>query len=159
MISLWDSGSWQEPQGFDVVIEPVDIQIQRNQPYDVYMLEHDYVGSFVIGFSLADPWLKDFENSCTPTVLYDNYITGNPSTAYVGIDNDEGMELAVSHLVRQGHRKIAYLSNSLGSQIIQIRYSAFFRSMRKHGLKASYDNAGLFLFSFRMYGKTSFQTF
>ena len=78
-----------EPQGFDVVIEPVDIQIQRNQPYDVYMLEHDYVGSFVIGFSLADPWLKDFENSCTPTVLYDNYITGNPSTAYVGIDNDE----------------------------------------------------------------------
>ena len=69
-----------EPQGFDVVIEPVDIQIQRNQPYDVYMLEHDYVGSFVIGFSLADPWLKDFENSCTPTVLYDNYITGNPST-------------------------------------------------------------------------------
>ena len=131
-----------EPQGFDVVIEPVDIQIQRNQPYDVYMLEHDYVGSFVIGFSLADPWLKDFENSCTPTVLYDNYITGNPSTAYVGIDNDEGMELAVSHLVRQGHRKIAYLSNSLGSQIIQIRYSAFFRSMRKHGLKASYDHAG-----------------
>lgn len=131
-----------EPQGFDVVIEPVDIQIQRNQPYDVYMLEHDYVGSFVIGFSLADPWLKDFENSCTPTVLYDNYITGNPSTAYVGIDNDEGMELAVSHLVRQGHRKIAYLSNSLGSQIIQIRYSAFFRSMRKHGLKVSYDNAG-----------------
>ena len=131
-----------EPQGFDVVIEPVDIQIQRNQPYDVYMLEHDYVGSFVIGFSLADPWLKDFENSCTPTVLYDNYITGNPSTAYVGIDNDEGMELAVSHLVRQGHQKIAYLSNSLGSQIIQIRYSAFFRSMRKHGLKASYDNAG-----------------
>lgn len=95
-----------EPQGFDVVIEPVDIQIQRNQPYDVYMLEHDYVGSFVIGFSLADPWLKDFENSCTPTVLYDNYITGNPSTAYVGIDNDEGMELAVSHLVRQGHRKL-----------------------------------------------------
>ena len=96
----------------------------------------------MIGFSLADPWLKDFENSCTPTVLYDNYITGNPSTAYVGIDNDEGMELAVSHLVRQGHRKIAYLSNSLGSQIIQIRYSAFFRSMRKHGLKASYDHAG-----------------
>ena len=37
-----------EPQGFDVVIEPVDIQIQRNQPYDVYMLEHDYVGSFVV---------------------------------------------------------------------------------------------------------------
>ena len=96
-----------EPQGFDVVIEPVDIQIQRNQPYDVYMLEHDYVGSFVIGFSLADPWLKDFENSCTPTVLYDNYITGNPSTAYVGIDNDEGMELAVSHLVRQGQNCIS----------------------------------------------------
>ena len=79
------------------------------------MLEHDYIGAFVIGFSLGDPWIQDFKISRTPAVLFDNYIVGNPSTAYVGIDNEEGMELAISYLAGLGHRKIAYLSSSLGA--------------------------------------------
>ena len=87
-----------EPAGFDVEIVPVDIKTQRNQHYDVFMLEHDYIGAFVVGFSLSDPWIQDFKISRTPAVLFDNYIVGNPSTAYVGIDNEEGMELAVSYL-------------------------------------------------------------
>ena len=80
-----------EPAGFDVEIVPVDIKTQRNQHYDVFMLEHDYIGAFVVGFSLSDPWIQDFKISRTPAVLFDNYIVGNPSTAYVGIDNEEGM--------------------------------------------------------------------
>ena len=102
-----------EPAGFEVEIMPVNIQIQKDQHYDVFMLEHDYVGAFAIGFSLNDPWIRDFKTSHTPAVLFDNYIIGNPTTAYVGIDNDEGMELAVSYLARLGHRNIAYLSGHL----------------------------------------------
>lgn len=131
-----------EPAGFEVEIIPIDIQTQRNQHYDIFMLGHNYVGAFVIGFSLNDPWIKDFETSRTPTVLFDNYIVGNPSTAYVGIDNDEGMILAVSYLIRLGHRKIAYLSSSLGSRVLQIRHASFFRAMHQHGIKTSSANAG-----------------
>ena len=112
------------------------------------MLEHDYVGAFAIGFSLNDPWIQDFKTSHTPAVLFDNYIIGNPSTAYVGIDNDEGMELAVSYLAGLGHRKIAYLSGSLGSQILQIRHAAFLRAMHQHGLwSVSWINARSFAYS------------
>lgn len=67
-------------------------------PYDVFMLQNDYIGAFVLGFSLNDPWMKDFKTSHTPTVLYDNYIPANPFIASIGIDNKEGMALAVSHL-------------------------------------------------------------
>ena len=70
-----------EPAGFDVEIVPVDIKTQRSQHYDVFMLEHDYIGAFVVGFSLSDPWIQDFKISRTPAVLFDNYIVGNPSTA------------------------------------------------------------------------------
>lgn len=124
-----------EPAGFDVEIVPVDIKTQRSQHYDVFMLEHDYIGAFVVGFSLSDPWIQDFKISRTPAVLFDNYIVGNPSTAYVGIDNEEGMELAVSYLAGLGHRKIAYLSSSLGARVLQARHAAFLRSMHQHGLK------------------------
>ena len=37
-----------EPACFDVEIVPVDVQMQRNQHYDVFMLEHDYVGAFIL---------------------------------------------------------------------------------------------------------------
>ena len=47
------------------------------------------------------------------------------------------MELAVSYLAGLGHRKIAYLSSSLGARVLQARHAAFLRSMHQHGLKTS----------------------
>lgn len=131
-----------EPAGFEVETVAVDTAFQKNTAYDIFMLEHDYVGSFVLGFSLNDPWLKDFDNSKTPTALFDNHITGNLSTAYVGVDNDEGMELILSHLTSLGHRKIAYLGGSLGSYILKVRHSAFVHAMHHHGLITDSDNIG-----------------
>lgn len=49
--------------------------------------------------------MLDFQTSTTPAVLYDNYIKSNPRIAYVGVDNNEGMELAVSHLKSLGHKR------------------------------------------------------
>ena len=96
----------------------------------------------IIGFSLGEPWMKDFQTSRTPAVLYDNHIVGNANIAYVGIDNDEGMDLAVSHLKALGHQKIAYLSSALGSHIMQVRHRAFFQAMHHYGLKADSNYAG-----------------
>lgn len=131
-----------EPAGFEVETVAVDTALQKSKNYDVFMLEHDYVGSFVIGFSLNDPWIKDFKSSHTPAVLFDNYVTGNAATAYVGIDNDEGMELALTHLTNLGHRNIAYLSGSLGSYVLQMRHASFLRAMHRHGLRTAFANTG-----------------
>lgn len=131
-----------EPAGFDVDIVAVDEKAQRSSSYDVFMLQNNYIGAFVLGFSYTDPWMQDFRTSHTPVVLYDNYIQVNPTTAYVGIDNNEGMELAVSHLKQLGHRKIGYLSSALGSHVMQVRHKAFFSAMRQYGLKADSTYAG-----------------
>ena len=58
------------------------------------------------------------------------------------MDNNEGMELAVSHLKELGHKKIGYLSGALGSHIMQVRHKAFFQAMRQNGLRADSDFAG-----------------
>lgn len=131
-----------EPAGFEVDTVPVDAGIQGEIPYDVFMLQNNYAGAFLLGFSLAEPWIEEFRTSRTPAVLYDNYITGNPSVASVGIDNYEGMELAVGHLKTLGHQKIAYLSSALGSQIMQIRHRAYFQAMHSHGLETAPSYAG-----------------
>lgn len=131
-----------EPAGFSVEIVPVSEKIQKSVSYDMFMLQHDYVGAFVMGFTLLDPWMKDFQTSKTPAVLYDNYIKANPHISYVGIDNNEGMELAVSHLKQLGHKKIGYLSSALGSHIMQVRHKAFFHALKQSGLKADSTQAG-----------------
>ena len=98
------------------------------------MLEHRCAGALLLGLSLSDPWLAQLKGSRTPAVLYDNYVSANPATAYVGVDNFEAMRLAVAHLQGLGHRKIGYLSGFLGSFINQQRYDAFFQALRAHGL-------------------------
>ena len=86
-----------EPAGYVANVVPVTAKLQKKTPYDVFMLQNDYAGAFVRTFS-NDPWMEDFKTSHTPTVLYDSHIPANPDIASIGIDNNEGMALAVSHL-------------------------------------------------------------
>lgn len=125
-----------EPAGFTVDIVQTPETLQKTTPYDVFMLQNNYKGAFAMGFSLTAAWVKDFHTSHTPTVLFDNYVSANPNMAYVSIDNNEGMELAISHLKKLGHRKIGYLSTSLGSHVMQVRHKAFFRALKQAGLSA-----------------------
>ena len=148
-----------EPSGYEVAVVPVDADVQREISYEAFMLQHDFSGAFLLGFSLAEPWMKEFHTCHTPTVLYDNHIVGNPMISYVGIDNEEGMYLAIGHLKELGHKKIGYLSSALGSHIMQVRHRAFFQAMRSHGLKTDSSYSGcllrMFLLSVRVHGKAS----
>ena len=131
-----------EPAGYTVDVIPVTEGLQHSLSYDSFMLQYNYLGAFVLGFSLEDPWMKEFPSSHTPAVLYDNYVSANPCMAAIGIDNREGMELAVSHLKSLGHRKIGYLSHALDSHIMQVRLDAFLKTMKQQELSADLSDTG-----------------
>lgn len=131
-----------EPEGYHVSIVPLTAAMQRSVRYDTYMMEHNYKGGFFLGTTLTDPWIKDFADCRTPTVLFDNAVQYNPVVSTVSIDNDEGMEMAISRLRDMGHTTIGYLSNGIGSYVFQQRYMAFFHAMRKHGLSDNHALAG-----------------
>ena len=125
-----------EPSGYLVEIIPLDQQMQLDTHYDTYMVEHNYCGSLFLGLSLLDPWMKDFETCKTPTILYDNHINVNPRVTHVGVDNAEGMELAVQYLKELGHTKIGYLSSALEAYVYRSRYDAFFQALKTCGLES-----------------------
>ena len=118
----------------DVTVIPITPEFQQEVRYDNYMLENDYTGAFVAGMALNDPWMKQFEETTFPTVLLDNFIPRNPRLCYVGTDSEEGIEMAVSHLVELGHEKIAFLNGSKDSMISDQRMRAYLRSMNQHKL-------------------------
>lgn len=129
-----------EPEGYRVDILPVSRELQNDTRYDEYMMRGNYRGGFLLGFSLNDPWMREFPTCKTPTVLHDNRILGNPLVTYVGADTAEGMGLAVGYLKQLGHKKVGYLSGDLGSYVYQQRYQAFFDALRENGLP---DGTGL----------------
>lgn len=132
-----------EPAGFSVDAISINEKLQKSTPYDVFMLQNNYAGAYILGLSLNDPWMKEFGTCKTPTALYDNYIKANPCVSSIGIDNKEGMELAVAYLKSLGHRKIGYLSSALGSYIMQVRHKAFFNALKQNGLKSDPAQAGV----------------
>ena len=124
------------PAGWFVETIPLTKEVQKESSYDVFMLSHQYEGAFILGFSLLDPWMQDLKTARTPTVLYDNYIQENPLVSYVGANNKEGFDMAVSYLKNLGHARIGYLGGDMNSMISQERYSAYLQAMQQHGLAA-----------------------
>lgn len=131
-----------EPAGFRIELIQLDQELQKRMTYDEYMVLENYRGGFFLGLSLQDPWIQDFAHCRTPTVLYDNRVSGNPNVTYVGVDNAEGMQLAVNYLRSLNHTKIGYLSSALGAYVYQQRYQAFFDAMKQSGLSTDEKLSG-----------------
>lgn len=132
-----------EQEGRVVDIIPVTPNFQRQTPYDVFMIQEGYQASFVLGFSLQDPWMEEFRISHFPTVLYDNYIKGSPNIASIGCDSTEAFDYAVKHLVKLGHKKIGLISGPLDSYILKERYQAYLTALEKYELEINEKFIGL----------------
>ena len=132
-----------EPEGWTVDIIPIDMEFQRGTPYGVFIMEHGYQASFILGLTLLDPWIHELRTSRVPTVLYDNYVKENPCIASVGCDSQEGFELAVKHLTSLGHKKIGLISGPLESYILKARYNAYLNAMDKFNLEINENYIGL----------------
>lgn len=124
---------------WDITIFPITPAFQQKEKYDTYMLKKGYSGAFLVGFALQDEWMSQLAHTNIATALFDNYIQSNPNVAYIGTDNFEGIDAAISHLVNLGHQKIAFLNGSLHSMITESRQQAFYESMAAH--KLSIDKA------------------
>lgn len=120
---------------WEVSVIPSNLNMQTSEKFDTYMLKNGFSGAFLLGFSLHDDWVKQLHKTQVPTVLLDNYIPVNSHVGYVGTDSMEGIALAVDHLYRLGHRRIAFLNGSKNSMVSDERYQAFCQSMLEHNLK------------------------
>lgn len=124
---------------WDVDILPITPAFQEEEKYDTFLLKNGYCGAFLMGLALHDSWIKQLENTTMPTVLLDNFISGNPNVCYLGTDSYEGIAMAVNHLVNLGHKNIAFLNGSLYSLVSDQRQEAFESAMTAASLPVQKD--------------------
>ena len=123
-------------RGWDVHVEPSELNFRTLEKYDSYMLKNGYAGAFLLGFTLHDDWIKQLQKTTVPTVLLDNFIENNVRVGYVGTDSGEGILEAVNHLYSLGHKKIAFLNGAKNSMVSEERLLAFRRALNAVGLDA-----------------------
>ena len=121
---------------WNVEIIPSAPEKEKIEKYDAYLLKNGFSGAFLVGFAMDDPWLEQLKTTRMPTVLLDNEIPYNSFVCEVGTDSREGIGLAVDHLRKLGHTKIAFLNGSQGSRVTYDRQEAFERNMKRVGLLA-----------------------
>lgn len=119
---------------WDVTIINITPEFQKKEKYDTFLLKNGYCGSFILGLALQDPWMEQLKYTTMPTVLFDNFIEGNPNVSYIGTDSYEGIHISVEHLVKLGHKKIAFLNGSLYSMVADQRQEAFEAAIKEYQL-------------------------
>ena len=132
-----------EHDGWIVDIISIDKDFQRGIPYSVFMIQNNYVASFILGFTLIDTWMTEFKTCKIPTVLYDNFIPENSKVASVSCDCIYSFDEAIQHLISLGHKKIGLISGPLESYIIKERYNAYINALRKYDLEINENFIGL----------------
>lgn len=125
--------SFKDKYTVDVIESGKQFQIDHSS-YDTYLMEQGYSGGFLVGFALDDPWIIAMNSVTMPAVLLDNSVPVNPHVGYIGTDSFEGIDMAISHLIRLGHEKIAFLNGSKDSMISDQRMLAYLESMNRHNI-------------------------
>ncbi len=64
---------------------------------------------------------------------------GNPPTDFIGVDNERGAFLAVEHLIKMGHERIALLTGNLEVSTGYDRHVGALAAFDQYGMKASND--------------------
>ncbi len=107
--------------------------------YDSFMLQNQYSGAFLIGFSMHNDYFTQIRKTKIPTVLFDNHINDNMKVGYVATDCYDGIHHAIEHLKELGHKKIAFLNGTKSTMISEERLKAFIQIMDELNLTV-YDD-------------------
>ncbi len=98
-----------------------------------------HVDGFVLATArLADPLLAEAERDELPVVLV-NRVTEGYSFPAVSVDNECGSHLVVSHLVKLGHRRIAYIAGPQDVSTGPSRLRGFTAGLESGGLTPNPD--------------------
>lgn len=126
--------------GYDLLVFSLDPE-DRHSLFRNRLPARKIDGLLLVDFFVADEALADIDRLNTPVVALGEAIDGHSSFC---IDNAQGGEMAVQHLVELGHTNIAYVGDRLlkdyPSPVTQGRYEGAQRAAVAAGLNPNLPN-------------------
>jgi LacI family transcriptional regulator len=123
-----------EAQGYVLVVSNTNGDSTRERRTVQMLQERRVDGMIVSPVTVTDAILADLHKDGLPFVQIDRSIKGE-DVPCVRTDHGSGSMLAVDHLVKKGHKEIAYVGGPLEIQTFELRLDGFKKALAKHGIK------------------------
>jgi LacI family transcriptional regulator len=122
-------------QGKEVLIANTDYDPDRTMHCVTRMLQRKVDGVAIMTSEISEHVISFFLKRKIPVVFLD---TGKPAPGIsrINIDYPAGVEMAMSHLTKLGHKRISFISGPLNLNSARTRYQAFMASSARDHLTA-----------------------
>lgn len=121
------------PQGYKLLLCSTEDDPVLVEEYLRILLGRTVDGFLTAAVSQNATTLRLLATANVPVVFVDLTFAGMLGP-FVGVDNTGGMHLAVSHLVRHGHRRIGLLAGPADMSSMHERLSGYRRALGDHGI-------------------------
>lgn len=122
-------------QGHEVLIANTDYDPDRTMHCVTRMLQRKVDGVAIMTSEISEHVISFFLQRKIPVVFLDTGLPA-PGISRITIDYPAGVEMAMSHLTRLGHTRIAFISGPLNLTSARTRYQAFMESSARDHLAA-----------------------
>ena len=121
-------------QGYDLILTSTDYQTARMTGCVRRMLERKVDGVAIMTSEMDLGLIKELARRGVPLVFMDVGRVG-PRMSHVLIDYAHGIREAVDHVVKLGHKRVAFVTGPLDLHSARTRRQAFLDGMRAHRIK------------------------
>jgi LacI family transcriptional regulator len=122
--------------GLALVMCNSDGDASREDEYLGLLLEQRVHGVLITAMDYASPRLRSLPALGVPLVLVDRQPTGQDDWCSVGVDDVHGGELAVSHLLENGHTRVAFVGGAPTIPQVAARHEGALKAMAAGGRPA-----------------------
>jgi LacI family transcriptional regulator len=120
--------------GLAVILCNSDDQLAKERRYLELLEEHRVQGILITPVAAPDEHVARLQRRGTPVVLVDSRSLSRGQCS-VSVDDVLGGELAIAHLVAQGHRKIAFVGGPMSLRQVADRRDGALRALEDAGLR------------------------
>ena len=125
-------------EGHEVLIANTNYDPHRTMHCVTRMIQRKVDGVAIMTSEMDEHLIDFFRRSQIPVVFLD-LGTPRPGISCIHIDYSAGVEMAMSHLVGLGHKRIAFISGPMSLASAHTRYRAFMESSARDHLNADPD--------------------
>lgn len=125
-----------EARGYVLVVSNTSGDAEREKRVVQMLQEHRFDGLIVSPVTVADQALVELQKEGRPFVQIDRSVKG-ADIPCVRTDHAAGSVLAVEHLLKRGHERVAFVVGPLSVQTYQYRLDGFRRAAARLGKKAT----------------------
>ena len=95
---------------YDLMVYPVDSMKRLESYFTVLPFSQQLDGLIIVSLPVDETYIRRFQQSKIPILMIENHVPGFPS---VEIDNWLGGKMAAKHLLEKGHKRCAYVGDTV----------------------------------------------